>query len=914
MYQWDYGQILQFEGLDLPSAYTVHFSNVGVGGTAKTMVGNADGVDIPDEYLTTGQTVYAWVYLHAGEDDGETAYAVVIPVTKRPHPTEDEPTPVQQGVVDQAIAALNAAVEQTGADVETTNENVTAAHAAQEAAETAAGQAGASATAAAQSAYQAAQSATSAGVSATDAIGSAQSAASAADFAEQSATDAEDSAVNAAGSAAVAGQSAASAAQSAEAAQDAVESVQDMGVEAETLAPGSEATVEKTVDPETGVVTLEFGIPRGDTGPAGYSPTATVSKSGATATITITDVTGTTMVTVSDGATGATPDISIGTVATLDPGEDATVTISGTAAAPVLSFGIPKGDPGEVTQAEFDALAEYVHDMSPVETVSGAVASVTDAVPLNADDVSVAITPVQDLHGQANPYPAGGGKNKLTSLPTPANLVWFCEPNGFTFKAGITYCFSVTDGTVNGSISIYGADRTTQLAYSNTNTVTYTPESDTVGFPRCYQSTGVSQTAIDSAMLEIGSSRSSFAPYSNVCPITGWTGANVTRTGKNLLKNNATSGSSNGITWTVNSDGSIALSGTATAAVSVTINSSFNIAMLYKGTVTLVCSYGAAYNPTIAGLNFQSDIYADGVYKTTLQNGQTYVTFSGNTIEVGLSRLRIQSGTVIPAGTVYYPQIEIGSTATAYEPYSANTYSVSWQSEAGTVYGGTLDLTKGKLTVDRAMVEITKTSRFRTWSTGNDRLPLFDTEAATLKYGKLVCNALKMANNYSNVVNTDSSAALNQGGIVLHFPGIKGDNATEENTQAYIASLGYNINIVYELANPVTYDLTPQDIAMLKGSNNIWADCGDTTLTYRADIQAYIDQRIRAAQSATRSIIAGIETAMKASKAYSAGDLLIVGDTLYKATTAIANGATFTPGTNVNATTVAEQLILLANA
>lgn len=111
LYQWDYGQVLQFSGLDLPSAYTVHFSNVGVGGAAKTMVGGADGVDIPDEYLTTGQTVYAWVYLHTGADDGETVYAVIIPVTQRPKPIDESPTPVQQDAIDQAIAALNAGVE-----------------------------------------------------------------------------------------------------------------------------------------------------------------------------------------------------------------------------------------------------------------------------------------------------------------------------------------------------------------------------------------------------------------------------------------------------------------------------------------------------------------------------------------------------------------------------------------------------------------------------------------------------------------------------------------------------------------------------------------------------------------------------------------------------------------------------------
>lgn len=109
--QWDYGQVLQFEGIDLPAAYTVHFANQPMSGTAKTQIGGPDGVVILDEYLTTGLPVYAWVFLHAGADDGETVYSVTIPVTKRPKPVEDEPTPVQQGAIDTAIAALNEGVE-----------------------------------------------------------------------------------------------------------------------------------------------------------------------------------------------------------------------------------------------------------------------------------------------------------------------------------------------------------------------------------------------------------------------------------------------------------------------------------------------------------------------------------------------------------------------------------------------------------------------------------------------------------------------------------------------------------------------------------------------------------------------------------------------------------------------------------
>ena len=45
-------------------------------------------------------------------------------------------------------------------------------------------------------------------------------------------------------------------------------------------------------------------------------------------------------------AQGDTPQLTIGTVTTLEPGEDATASITGTAEAPVLSLGIPEGEAG----------------------------------------------------------------------------------------------------------------------------------------------------------------------------------------------------------------------------------------------------------------------------------------------------------------------------------------------------------------------------------------------------------------------------------------------------------------------------------------------------------------------------------------------------------------------------------------
>ena len=105
--QWDYGQILKIEGLELPDVFEVHFSNEKVEGDAKTQIASNNEVTIPDEYLLEGTKIYAWIFLHEGENDGATKYFITIPIDKRSKVTDETPTPVEQSAIDKAIAALN---------------------------------------------------------------------------------------------------------------------------------------------------------------------------------------------------------------------------------------------------------------------------------------------------------------------------------------------------------------------------------------------------------------------------------------------------------------------------------------------------------------------------------------------------------------------------------------------------------------------------------------------------------------------------------------------------------------------------------------------------------------------------------------------------------------------------------------
>jgi len=109
LFQWDYGQILLPTGVELPTAYEVHFA-VPNTDTTMTVIGGADGVAIPDELLQSSGQIVAYIYLHSGEDDGETEYKINIPVKARPQPSDYEPTPVQQDVITQTIGAVQSAM------------------------------------------------------------------------------------------------------------------------------------------------------------------------------------------------------------------------------------------------------------------------------------------------------------------------------------------------------------------------------------------------------------------------------------------------------------------------------------------------------------------------------------------------------------------------------------------------------------------------------------------------------------------------------------------------------------------------------------------------------------------------------------------------------------------------------------
>lgn len=116
LWQYDYGQVLRIQGLNLPPAVEINFSLRQSGGDSVTRIGvTKDGVTdvvIPDSMLenegnTINYVIYAFIFVVA-ENSGETMYRISMMTRTRPkRGTVSEDTPVDQGTMGALIEAVN---------------------------------------------------------------------------------------------------------------------------------------------------------------------------------------------------------------------------------------------------------------------------------------------------------------------------------------------------------------------------------------------------------------------------------------------------------------------------------------------------------------------------------------------------------------------------------------------------------------------------------------------------------------------------------------------------------------------------------------------------------------------------------------------------------------------------------------
>lgn len=210
------------------------------------------------------------------------------------------------------------------------------------------------------------------------------------------------------------------------------------------------------------------------------------------------------------------------------------------------------------------------------------------------------------------------------------------------------------------------------------------------------------------------------------------------------------------------------------------------------------------------------------------------LTYGTLDLPTGTAFIRI----VITGQTTYSNNISLNypSTKTDYIAYNPNgtVYPVSWQTEAGEVFGGYYDFTTGKLVVTHK--DITNMSSLN-WQYQSAYLRFITTDLnskikRTADNNKILdglsCSIYETSSanrtagaSYDNIIGASTSGMLS-----LRDTSLNGDLTA-------LSTRLKNKALVYPLATPVEYDLTPQQILPLLGVNNIWNDTnGDTTVKY----------------------------------------------------------------------------------
>ena len=349
----------------------------------------------------------------------------------------------------------------------------------------------------------------------------------------------------------------------------------------------------------------------------------------------------------------------------------------------------------------------------------------------------------------------------------------------------------------------------------------------------------------------------------NILPITGRSSAKLIRCGKNLFPSSYATYTANGMT-AVETNNGVLMSGTPTAAYVSAVNYNIELA---PGIYTVSGGTGpseAAY----AQVNIHR---ADGTREYVYNR-----SFEVYGDELSLKCV-VQAGTTPTAMTKYLvrPQLEIGTTATDYEPYQGDTYEVDF---GGTVYGGRLDWTTGVLTVDKGYRVFDGTENWSGAGTSFTNCLAFNLQIPDCAYNnngwvdKVSSHAKTLTSSeYQNKTN-DINGVGGYGQTVTFklsrtlFGNATGTNAEHlEDFKAWLAAqyaAGTPVQIAYKLAEPYEIQLTPQQVWAFEGLNTVYADGDDGRIEFGHDSLArHLQSQIDLIPGQIKlAVVAGVDT------------------------------------------------------
>lgn len=281
-------------------------------------------------------------------------------------------------------------------------------------------------------------------------------------------------------------------------------------------------------------------------------------------------------------------------------------------------------------------------------------------------------------------------------------------------------------------------------------------------------------------------------------------------------------------------------------------------------------------------------------------------------------------------GTMFTVQLEFGTTATTYEPYESHSYALDsdvtlrgipkLDADNKLYYDGDVYASDGTVQRRYGIVDLGSLS----WAVQN--------LASSTKGFRANVTGIKTV-SASNVMSNMISAL---------YPTYRGDDvyahsnisngismwstdasvAVYDSTKTSMSASDFKtamsgVYLVYELATPTTESASPYvspQICNEYGTEEyISAEQNGVTMIvgHNTKYPQNLRKKIEGLPWNFSNLIAPTEVTNKATRNYTVGSYLIMNNTLYKVTSAIANGGTITVGTNVTATTIMAEILAL---
>ena len=331
----------------------------------------------------------------------------------------------------------------------------------------------------------------------------------------------------------------------------------------------------------------------------------------------------------------------------------------------------------------------------------------------------------------------------------------------------------------------------------------------------------------------------------NICPISGYTEANITRCGVNLGELAETNKYDQQGSSTVYENHGVNITASAAYArtsyeFKVKKGVQYTISFYGRGTGNFINVY---FNDEIT---WGAQSYGRILLNSTRTRYTKTITATSDDLFVGFYLTTTgTSGDMVIEDFM----LEVGSSASDdFHAYNGQTYTIAF---GQTVYGGVLDVTRGKLHVTwgcvdlgsltwvKSTMDVSGVYRYAADLVGVKQFATLGTAAGNIPE-PLVCE------NYPTIGGNDGYDRLYDKTISGSFWNSANKLQVCESTpysdgNAFKTAMSGHY-LAYELATPFDIDLTPVQIEALLGVNNVFSDTNGTTeVDYKVSVAKYVN-------------------------------------------------------------------------